>query len=144
MKRKLLWLFSLTLISAYAKNEKNQTLQEILLKETCRVTIVNNPIDFQKGSDVARSGQIYIGSHLRKLDKVRRLNVDRVLEISKIEDSKTKVKIQDPSIAYFCADYKEGEILDCDDITTLTIADIESLSDYNLKVTCAKDDFVIL
>lgn len=143
MNKVLIGLLALSSISALAKNDKVPSLHEVLSKQTCNVTIANHPIDFEKNSNIARSGQVYIGSFLKNLDKVRRLDVGRSLAITGIASFKSEIRVKDPSISYFCADYKEGATIDCDDMTSLTIAEIEQLSDFNLKFNCTKDDVVL-
>lgn len=144
MKKVLVGVLALGTVSAFAGIDKVPSLKEILSKQTCTVSVVNRPIDFDKGTTVTRTGRIYLMTKNDKdLNKVRRLAVGRSLLVSGLERGMDRILVSDKSIYGFCVDYIDGND-DCDAPGELTLAEIEEYSDFNLKVNCSKDDVVLL
>ncbi len=150
MKKLLIGLIALSSLSAFADIDKVPSLKEILAKQTCTVSVVNRPIDFDKGINFINIGRLYMQAKLRSgfgevlpsSNTVRRLAVGRSMNIAGIEKGMNRVLLKDKSIYSFCIDYVDGND-DCEDPGQLTLAQIEEYSDFNLKVSCSKDNVVL-
>jgi hypothetical protein len=142
MRGLIIGLLAFAATSAFAESDKNLTLEETLATQSCKVTVVNRPIDFEKHSNIAQVGQVYIKAFNIDLEKVRRLKIGRSFNVFKLDFRRVELLMKDPSIYNFCVDYSDGNT-GCDTISKLTIAEIEHYSDSNLEISCILDELII-
>ena len=142
MKNFLIGIIVLGSFSSFAGTDVTPSLEETLAKQTCVLSVVNRPIDFDKGSSFTNTGRVYIQAKLLGMSDVRRLAVGRSIIISGIEKAGERILLNDKSIYSICVDVVQGND-DCEFPGKLTLREIEEYSDFNFKINCSKDNVVL-
>jgi hypothetical protein len=129
MKAKFLWIFLITLNSAWAQ----EPIARVLKTSVCSLTIVNRPMYILAGDYTTSVGGLMLASRI-KSRRERVLPVGKVLLIAGPMNER-QLLIKDKVITTACLSL-DG--INCTELNKVTFAELESFAQNNVEIKCRR------